>query len=114
MPVEVRLEVAALLGELAHLRERKDLEAAGVREDRAVPPHEPVQTAGGGDDLRPRPQHEVVGVAEDDLRLQRDEVARLQRLDGAERPDVHEHGRLDDPVRGREPPQPRLGARILF
>ena len=52
--VEVRAEVDALVGDRAELREREDLEAAAVRQDRLVPVHELVETAGGADNLAAR------------------------------------------------------------
>ncbi len=62
--------------------------------------------------LWPRPQHEVVGVAEDDLRAHAQEIRRGavgHRRTGA---DVHEHGRLDATVRGQQRPPPRTRAWI--
>ena len=53
--------------DLAQLGEAHDLEAAGVREDRAVPAHEAVQAAEPGDALGAGPQHQVVGVGEHDV-----------------------------------------------
>ena len=112
--VEVGVEAAALLGELAHPREREDLEAAGVGEDRAVPAHEAVEPAGSGDHLGTGAQQQVVGVAEHHLGAELHEVARLERLHRAERAHVHEHRRVHGPVRRLEPPQPRLRTRILL
>ena len=48
--------------------EREHLEAAGVGERQAVPAGEAAEPAEAGDDLGARPQHQVVGVAEHDLR----------------------------------------------
>ena len=66
----------------------------------ARPAHEAVQTAEAADHLLAGPQVEVVGVAEDDLRADGGEVLRRQRLDRAERPHGHEHGRFHRAVRG--------------
>jgi hypothetical protein len=49
------------------VRQRENLEAARVGEDRFVPADELVQAAELLDDLQPRPQKQVEGVAEDDL-----------------------------------------------
>ena len=114
MAVDVRVEAAAVLGHLPHPREREDLEPAGVGEYRAVPAHEAVQPAGGGDDLRPGAEEQVVRVAQDDLRAELDEVARPERLDGAEGSDVHEDRRLDDAVRGGQTAKPGVRPRILM
>ena len=60
-------KTAASSVDLADVGELKDLEAAAVGEDRAVPAHEAVQAAQFGDQLVAGPQGEVIGVAEDDL-----------------------------------------------
>jgi len=112
--VQVRAEAAALFGQLAHLREGKHLEAARVGEEGAVPSHEAVKPAGRRDDGRARSQQEVVGVAEDDLRAGLQKVARLQRLDGAERADIHENGGLNRAVGGLKPPQTGFRARVFL
>ena len=65
--VDVRLEGDALVGDLAQLGEAHHLEAAGVGEDRPVPAHEAVQAAEPGDALGARPQHQMIGVGEDDV-----------------------------------------------
>ena len=54
------------LGE--RVSQREDLEAAGVREDRPVPPRERVEAAELLDHVLARPEVEVVGVAEDHVR----------------------------------------------
>jgi hypothetical protein len=52
------------------VRQREHLEAAGIGEDRAVPARETVQAAVRLDDLEARPQVQVEGIAEDDLRAE--------------------------------------------
>ncbi len=96
--VDVRLEGGALLGDLADRGEAHDLEAARVGEDRAAPAHEGVQAAEARDALGAGPQHQVVGVAEHDVRPGRRAPAsgpihRLHRAGGADR---HEGGRAND------------------
>ena len=66
--VEVRAEFDAVRFDFADFGEAEDLEAAAVGENRLFPIHEPVQPAGGADDVEPGPDVEVIGVAEDDLR----------------------------------------------
>jgi hypothetical protein len=56
-----------LLGDLAQLGETEHLETAGVGEDRARPVHETMQAAELGDHLMPGPQHQVEGVAQNNL-----------------------------------------------
>ena len=65
--------------------EREHLVAAGIGQDVAPPVGEAVEPAPAGDDLGAGPQHQVVGVAEDDLDPQALEVGRRQR---AHRPAV--------------------------
>ena len=114
MSVDVRIEKTPVFRQLAHLRKRKDLKSAGIRQDWTVPPHEPVKPARRGDHLRAGPQHQMIGVPEDDLRLRLDKVARLQGLHGPLRSDIHENRRLHRPMGGVETSKPRLRAQILF
>jgi hypothetical protein len=65
-PIEVRAECDAVLVDDAQIAEGHDLESTRVREDRAVPIHEPMQPAEPGDPLVPRPEIQVVRVGEDD------------------------------------------------
>ena len=97
--VDVAVEPAPLRRELAHLREREHLEAAGVREDRTVPAHEAVETTRLRHHVGPRAQHEVVRVGEDHRGAVLAQVARLKRLHRGLGAHGHEHGRLDGPVR---------------
>ena len=94
-----RAELDALVAHHARALEAEHLEPAGVGEDRPVPAHEPVQAAVRGDDVRARAEVQVVGVAEDDLRAELPQLARLHRLDGRLGADRHEAGRLDHAVR---------------
>ena len=82
----------------ARALEAEDLEASGVGEDRPVPLHEPVEAAVRGDDLGARAEVQVIGVAEDDLRAELPQLARLDGLDRRLGADGHEAGRLDHPV----------------
>ena len=102
-PVHRRGERHALLGDLAAVRQREHLEAAGVGEDRLVPAREAMQAAVFADDLQPGPQVQVEGVAQDDLRTQVLDVFgqdALHRAVGAHR---HEGRRLDGAARERQP-----------
>ena len=65
--VEVRAEGHALVLDLAQLRQRHHLEAAGIGEDRPRPVHEPMQAAERRDALGAGPQHQVIGVGEHDV-----------------------------------------------
>ena len=67
--VQVRLEAHAIGGDLVAVTEAEDLEAAAVGEDRLGPAHKGVESSQPVDELVTGAQVEVVGVAEDDLRL---------------------------------------------
>ena len=110
--VEMRLEHHALFGDLAQPAQAEDLEAAGIGEDRPRPVHELVQPAEPPDRLVPRPQIQMIGVAENDLGVEIvDQIPRQQALDGGLRPDRHEHRRLDVAMRRVQYPRPRPGMR---
>ena len=66
--VEVRLEQDAVLVELAQVCQAESLEAAAVREDRAMPTHEIVKASQLVDHIYTRPQHEMIGVGQENLR----------------------------------------------
>ena len=97
--VDVRLEGDAGLVDFAQLRQRHDLEAAGVGEDRERPVHEAVQPAHPGDALRAGPQHEVIDVAEHHVGPEPLHLIRVHGLDGRRRADRHEGRRADHPAR---------------
>src|SRR5919112_1203315 len=93
--VDVRLEGDPALVELAQGRERHDLEAARVRQDRERPVHERVQAPEPRDALGSRAQHEVVSVAEDDVGTQRLHLLRVHGLDRRGGADGHERRGAD-------------------
>ena len=104
--VEMRAERDPFLVDRPQGRERHDLEPAGIGQDRIGPVHKAVQSAKRRDALGAGPQHQVIGVAENEPRAGRGDPFRGHRLDGRGSADRHEHGRVDDAVRGREAPQP--------
>ena len=106
--VQVRLEVSAFLGDEPALGEAEHLEAAAVGEDRARPSDEAMQAAAPRDQLVAGPQHQVIGVGEDDLGAGILYVLMPNRLDRALRADRHERGCLDDAVRRLEFAETRL------
>ena len=97
--VEMRAECHGVLVELAKLRQRHHLEAAGIGQDRAVPVHEFVQPAELGDALGTRPQHQMIGVAEQDLGAGCTDVLRRQPLHRRLGADRHEGRRLHAAMR---------------
>ncbi len=114
--VEVRLKERPLLGDLADLRQAHDLEAARVRQDRLLPAHKRMQPAELGDALRAGPQHEMVGVAEQDIRARVPHLLRIKRLHRRHRADRHERGRADEAARCHDLAaacQPVLGERAI-
>ena len=65
--VEVGAEGHAFVLDLAQLRQRHDLEAAGIGENRPRPIHEAVQAAERCDAFSARTQHQVIGVGKHDV-----------------------------------------------
>ena len=80
--VEMGLEDDAVIGDLAEIGQRHDLETARIGEDRSRPVHEPVQSAEPGDDIGARAQHQMIGVGEHDLGPGRGHRFGRHRLDG--------------------------------
>ena len=97
--VDMAAEAHALLRDLAQLRQRHHLEAAGVGEDGLFPAHEFVQAAKARDALRARAQHQVISVAEHDVGAGGGHALRQHRLHRARRADRHESGCADDAAR---------------
>ncbi len=93
----------ALFRQLAHRGEAEHLVTAGVGQDRALPVHQPVQAAVRPHDLGPGPQHQVKGVAEDDLRAAGDEFLGRHALDRAVGSYGHERRCLDGAAREVQP-----------
>ncbi len=96
--VDVGFEGDAGVVDSVQIREREDLEAAGIGEDWAGPGHELVQVAELGDDVLAGAEHEVIGVGEDDLRAGGGDMIRKNAFDGALRADGHEGGGVEGAV----------------
>jgi len=97
--INVRAEFYALFLNLPGIAERVHLIAARIGENGPVPAIELVQATGRAQHLQPRPQVEVVGIAENNLGLH----ILLQRglrhgLHGAGRANGHENRGFDGPV----------------
>ena len=100
--VDVRAELGTLLAQLADAGEGEHLETTAVGQHRAVEAVELVQAARLLQHVEARTEVQVVGVAQNDLRL--DVVLQLRQvhaLDGAQGTYGHEDGSLDLPVVGR-------------
>ena len=90
----------ALFFDLAQPRERKNLKAAGVRENRPLPRHEFVKSAHFLHNLVARAKMQMVRVRKLHLRSDVLQILRGQRaLDGRLRADIHKYRRLHCAVR---------------
>ena len=110
--VEMRAKRRPFLVHFAPRGKTEDLIAAAVGEDRLVPADEPVKAAECADARGARPQIEMIGIGEDDLRAQVVEIAMRHRLHGALRADRHEGRRVHDAVRRRQHAAPRGAVRV--
>ncbi len=90
--VQMRFERHPLFRPAGQIGQAHHLIAATVSQDRPVPAHETVQPAQPGDALGPRAQHQVIGVAKDDVGTRRAHIAGLHRLHGGGGADRHEGG----------------------
>ena len=93
--VEMRLERDAVLVELAQLRQREHLIATRIRQDRFPPVHQRMQAAQPRHALGARAQHQVIGIAQQDLGARRGDGFRLHGLHRRGRAHRHEGRRLD-------------------
>ncbi len=98
--VDVGLEGDALLGHLAQLAERHHLKPTRIGEDGAAPVHELMQATEARDALGAGPQHQVIGIAKNDIRARGLHVFRVHGLHGGGRADGHEGRRADGAVGG--------------
>ena len=92
--VDVALEGDAVVGNLVEISHRKNLEPAGVGEDRPRPGHEAVQIAQFRHDFFAGPQHQVISVGQDALCAGLGHLVRRQSLDRSLRADGHERRRI--------------------
>ena len=93
--INVALEGHTIGIHLAQLRERPDLKAATVGQHRAVPVRKAMQAAETLHALCAGSQHQMIGVAEDDIRPGLLYLVHIERLDRAGRAHRHEGGRAD-------------------
>ena len=96
--VHRRLELHSLLGDLAQRAQAEHLKTAGIGQDRPIPAHEAMQAAMRRDHFQPRPQPQVEGVAQHDLRADLFQFERRHRLDRAIGADRHEGRGFDAAV----------------
>jgi hypothetical protein len=93
-------------------RQREDLVAARVGQDRPAPAHEAVDAAHPAKQLDAGAEHEVVRVGEDDLDADPGQIRRVEPGDGRARAHRHEHGSVDPPVPRRERTAPRARSAV--
>ena len=80
--------------------QRKDLKSAGIGEQVARPPGETVQAPQRFDHFHPGPQHQVIGVGQDDLRSEQVEIPGVEQAHRAAGPHRHEAGGGEGASRG--------------
>ncbi len=95
------LKVHSLGRELAQFCQRKNLVTAAVGQDRSIPIHKTVQPAKVSDHIESWPHVQVVGVSQNDLRIELVQFTGAHRLYTSLRPDRQECRCLDDAVSGR-------------
>jgi hypothetical protein len=100
--VDMALEGHALFVELAQARERHDLEAAAVGQDRPLPADKIVQSAEPRNTLGARTQHQMIGIAEDDVGAKIPHLIEIHGLDRANGSDRHEGRRADRSARRQD------------
>ena len=98
--VDVAGEGDGLFLDLGDAGQGHDLEAAAVGQDRLVPAHEFVEAAQPLHPLGAGAQHQVVGVAQDDVGAGRLDLIDRHRLDRGGGADRHEGGGADVAARG--------------
>jgi hypothetical protein len=62
--IEMRFESRPIFGDPIHVTERKNLKAAAVGQDRAIPSHKSVKPSQFRDKIATRPKCEMIGVPE--------------------------------------------------
>jgi hypothetical protein len=73
-----------------------------------------MQPARRADDIHPRPQVEVIRIAQNDLRPHLQQFTRIDGLHARLRPHRHKNRRLNDTMRRGQSSQPRLRRRIIL
>ena len=105
--VKVRLEHRALFGDFPKLGKRHHLKPAGIGQNRTRPVHKFMQSAQSGHPLCTGTQHQMVGIAEHDLRAGFCKLFRKNALNCAHRADRHKGRCINNTVRRRDLSAPR-------
>ena len=90
----------ALLRHLAQISEAHHLKPAAIGQNRLVPIHKLVQPAQVGNPLGCRAQHQMISIAQQNIRTCRGHTLGQHRLDGCRRAHRHKRGRADVASRG--------------
>src|SRR5213082_2870188 len=69
-PIDVILEMHALLRDLAQFRQRKNLVTAAVSQKRAIPIHKPMQSAKVPNHIESWSNEQMISISENDLRVE--------------------------------------------
>ena len=114
--VNVGSEFDSLLGDLSKIPKAEYLESAAVGQNRPVPVHEFVESSRFPDQLMAGAQIEMVGVAQYDVCVDVQQVARGHRLNRRLRANGHEDWRVDVAMRRVEHAKARaaLLANVLY
>jgi len=92
----------ALFRQLAQPRQAHHLKPAGIGEDRLVPVHELMQPAQTVDPFGSGAQHQMIGIAQQDIRTGRGDAFGHHRLDRGGSAHRHEGRRANIAPRGRD------------
>src|SRR5437762_672473 len=106
LSIDVILKLGALFGDLAQLREGKNLVTAAIRQNRSVPIHEFVKSAKIPDHLDAGSNEQMIRVTENNLRLQLAQLTWTHRFDAGLCPHRDERRCFNGAVRSCQPPPP--------
>jgi len=95
------LKLSAVFRNFAHRCEAENLITAAVGQNRPVPPDKMMQAAQLANQLRARPQVEMVRIREHDLATEFLQIFRQHRFHRALRADRHKGGSFHDTVSGQ-------------
>ena len=95
-PIDMRLKMNPIGIEFAHLRKAKDLKPARIGQISPIPRGKLVQASCLAEQIDPRAQIEMVGICQDNRRIERFDLFDAQRLYRTIRPNGHKYGRLND------------------
>jgi hypothetical protein len=108
--VDIAFEFGVFLAQRAASRQREYLIAAGIGQNRSRPVHEGVDPVEFFEDCNARPQHQMIGVGEEDLGAALEQVFTPLRTHGCVRAHGHEGRRQDFVVTRRETRRTRARA----